>query len=237
MTAPLETFRFLMGAAYPGVLAPEHRDDLEKSGLVKETITAHGFRSVPPNMIGPLIGWDTPHIRSAYLLPYPDPVSALSGRGPAWLDHVVIRLFPPFKPLDKDGKETRGTIKYAQPRSTPPRLYFPRLGLAEVLSGTAEPLWIVEGQKKALAVAETGRAAVGFSGVQAWHVKGSRELLADFDLIPLEGRVVELVPDGDVQSNPDVARGATRLAGALQAHGAAVRIVLLPHVFEEVAPS
>jgi Domain of unknown function (DUF3854) len=231
MSDPSEAFRFLMSAAYPGALAPEHRDDLEASGLLPHTIDMHGFRSVPPTMIGQLIGWDSRRIRSAMVVPYPDPIQALAARDQwltlAWMDHVVVKVFPPFRPRDKDGKETKGTVKYAQPKGTPPRLYFPWPCLFAVVTPGA-PLWIVEGAKKALAAAQAGLVAVGFSGIQGWHRKGSRELLPDFDWIPLAGRAVEFVPDADVQTNPAVARGAQRFKAALAARGAKVRLVLLP---------
>jgi hypothetical protein len=216
--------KFLLSPIYSGALAPEHRDDLQKS-VTDDTIQLHGFRSVPPSMIRPLLGWDSPRIRSAYLLPYPDP---LQPDRMAWLDHVVLRLFPPFRPLDAHGQPTRGTIKYAQPKGTPPRLYFPRLGLVKVLSDPDIPLFVVEGQKKSLAVAETGRAAVGIQGIEGWHVAGSRALLPDFDLIPLQGRTVELVPDGDWRTNRNVERGVRRFVDALEQRGAHVRLVVLP---------
>jgi hypothetical protein len=91
-----------------------------------------------------------------------------------------------------------------------------------------EPLWVVEGAKKSLAVAQLGLPAVGFEGIEGWHVGGSRELLPDFAVVPLCGRVVELVPDGDVRTNPNVERGALGFAEALQARGARVRVVILP---------
>ena len=50
----------------------------------------------------------------------------------------------------------------------------------------------------------------------------------DFAAIALRGRRVELVPDGDVRTNPAVARGVARFAEALELKGAAVRQRLLP---------
>ena len=132
-----------------------------------------------------------------------------------------MRLFPPF--TDRNGR----TVKYLGPKGAPPRLYFPILTLPTVLGGQ-EPVWFVEGVKKSLAVAQLGLPAVGFEGVEAWHVKGTTALLPDFDAIPLAGRLVELVPDGDVQTNPAVARGITKLAEALQARRARLRLRLLP---------
>jgi Domain of unknown function (DUF3854) len=90
-----------------------------------------------------------------------------------------------------------------------------------------EPLWCVEGEKKALAVAQLGLPAIGFCGIEGWHVAGSRALLPDFDSIALN-RTVKLLPDGDVATNLDVRRGAIRFARALEARGASVEVVTLP---------
>ena len=90
------------------------------------------------------------------------------------------------------------------------------------------------GAKKALAVAQLGLPAVAFEGIEAWHTKGTTALLDDFTLISLKDRLVELVPDGDVQTNSAVAHGITKLAGALEARGARVRVVMLPASLEAV---
>jgi hypothetical protein len=208
----------VLSRVYDGNLAPEHLEDLEKSGLREGIIAAHFIRSVPLSMIPRLLGFDKPAIRSAMLFPYR---AASGGFAPL----VRIKVFPPL--LSADGQQ----IKYLQPKQSSPRLYFCVPALHEVLSGPA-PLWLVEGEKKALAVAQRGLPAVGFAGIEAWHTGGSRELLADFDAIPLTGRVVELVPDGDWQTNPNVERGVIRLAQALRARGARPRLVVLPTPLE-----
>jgi hypothetical protein len=97
-------------------------------------------------------------------------------------------------------------------------------------SGAA--LWIVEGEKKALAVAQLGLPAVGICGVEGWHRAGERALLPDFDAIPLHGRTVEVVPDGDFEGNPNVHRAVERLGEALALRGARPRAVLLPSAME-----
>jgi hypothetical protein len=99
--------------------------------------------------------------------------------------------------------------------------------LREALEGEAPP-WLVEGEKKALAVAQLGLPAVGFCGVEGWHVAGARRLLPDFDAIRLRDRIVELLPDGDYQTNPDVKRAVQRFGSALTLRGAQARVVLLP---------
>jgi hypothetical protein len=222
---------FLLAPAYPGTLAPAHRADLDRSGLTEETIRIHGFRSVPPGLIAQLLGWDSPRITSAYLLPYPNPVRALTGRGPQWLDHIVVRLVPPFRP------QGGGQIKYAQPRGTSPRVYFPRLGLPEVLASADEPLSVLEGQKKACAFSQAGYPAIAISGVEGWHMRGSKALLEDFALMPLRGRVVHVIPDADVKTNVNVQRGALGFCHALERAGARPEVLLLPAEFPQAEPA
>jgi Domain of unknown function (DUF3854) len=204
----------LLSRIFEGALALEHQADLSKSGLVAETIRAHYIRSVPRSMLRRLLGFDVPALRSAMLLPFRSP----SG---GFMDHVRVRIFPTL--TDRDGH----TMKYLGPRGAGPRLYFCVPSMATVIGGD-EPIWLVEGVKKALAVAQLGLPAVGFEGIEAWHVRGSRDLLPDFDAIPLRGRLVELVPDADWQTNPAVERGIRRLGVALCQRGARPRLVTLP---------
>ncbi len=208
---------FLLSSVYDGdTLAPDHLADLRASSLTHATISQHKFRSVPPTMIPQLLGFDIPAIRSAYLLPFPDPLGG-------FMNHIRMKVFPSWK--DRRGN----TVKYFQPRRSGVRLFFPLATIHAALHGD-QPLWLIEGEKKSLAVAQRGLPSVGFCGIQGWHLAGSRRLIPDFDHLNLQGRVVELLPDGDCRTNPDVERGTVGLAEALQARGARVNIVLLPVV-------
>jgi hypothetical protein len=204
----------LLSRAYDGSLAPEHLADLRKSGLTDETISAQLIRSVPPSMIPRLLGASWESVRSALLFPFR---SADGG----FMPHTRVKVFPAL--ADDEGH----TIKYLQPRNTGPRLYFVARGLHDVLQGDT-PLWIVEGEKKALAVAQLGLPAVGFCGVEGWHVGGDQRLLPDFDAIRLDGRTIELLPDGDYQTNTNVERAIRHFAAALRARGAKPGVRLLP---------
>jgi hypothetical protein len=209
-----QCFDFLLSAVYDRAgLHPEHLADLRRSGVTNETITRQKIRSVPPHMIAQLLGFDPSGVLSAYIIPFADP------RG-GWLEHVRLKVFPTLR-------TKRGAVRYLQPRGSAVRLFFPMATLAAVREGAA-PLWAVEGEKKALAVAQLGFASVAFCGIEGWHAAGARGLLADFDVIQLRGRVVELVPDGDVQTNPHVRRGAEGFALALANRGARPRLVTLP---------
>ena len=209
----------LVSHAFDGALAPEHRANLEESGLTRATICEALIRSIPPAMI-PLLGFNAPGVVSALLFPFRAPAGG-------FMDHVRVKVFPGL--TDEQGH----SIKYLDPGGAGPRLYFAPATMTRVVQG-GEPVWLVEGCKKTLAVAQVGLPAVGIEGVDCWHRRGSRDLLPDFDTIPLAGRTVELLPDGDVQTNPDVERGVARLAEALRRRGARARLVLLPATLEEL---
>lgn len=224
------SLRFLCSKAMPDVfelrsdglpnigMAPEHFDDVYNgSGLVPDLIAEQQLRSVPPNLIRPLLGFVPRAVRSALLFPFFD----LADKELGLVDFVRMKVFPPS--CDSEGR----TVKYLQRRDTGSRLYVVKR-VADAVRETTQPLFLIEGEKKAMAAAQHGYAAVGFSGVENWHSKGSRQLLPDFDAIPLAGRVVNLVPDGDVQSNENVARGVEHFAEGLDRRGARVRVVLLP---------
>jgi hypothetical protein len=132
-----------------------------------------------------------------------------------------MKIFPTL--TDAEGH----SVKYLQPKGAGPRLYFVARTLRTALEGDA-PLWLVEGEKKALAVAQCGYPAVGFCGVEGWHARHSRALIGDFDTIRLRDRIVEVLPDGDYRTNEHVKRAVQRLGTALADRGARPRVVLLP---------
>jgi len=204
----------LVSKIYDGALAPVHRQDLYTSTLTDETIAEQFIRSVPPAMIPKLLGASWEQVQSALLFPFRSP----SG---GFMSHVRVKIFPTL--TDADGH----TVKYLQPPRTGPRLYFVARCLAEVCEGMA-PLWVVEGEKKSLAVAQLGYPTVGICGVEGWHVGGSRNLLDDFSAIKLAGRTVNVIPDGDYKTNPNVYRAMHRFGTALRLHGADPFVVLLP---------
>jgi hypothetical protein len=198
-----------------GVLAPDHRADLDRSGLTEATTTAQRIRSVPPAMMARLLGFDPAAVVSAYLIPFADP------RG-GWMDHVRMKVFPSYR--DAHGQ----TVKYLQPRRSGVRIYFPVATVDAVLHA-ADPLYLVEGEKKALAVAQTGLPAVGLCGIEGWHVGGSSALHPDLDDVGMTGRILNVIPDADYRTNPAVERAVRGLAHACTARGAAsVRIILVP---------
>jgi hypothetical protein len=211
----------LMSPIYSGTLAPAHLADLRKSTLTPDTIREQGIRSVSPSMMQHLLGFNPQKVTSAYLLPFPDP----SG---GWMDHIRLKIFPTLTGADGH------TVKYLQPKGSGVRLYFNLMSLNAVLGGETD-LWIVEGEKKSLAVAQLGLATIGLCGVEGWHHGGSQRLLEDFDLIPMGRRQIYLLPDGDILGNDHVLRATKQLGSALEQRGATVQVKFLPDRVEEVA--
>lgn len=198
---------------------PGHLADLRKSGLTDATIRAQKITDVPPGMIDQLLGLPTPKVTSAYLLPFPDPCGG-------FMDHIRVKIFPSITTDD-------GTIKYLQPRRSGVRIYFPLVTLDAVLR-SADPLYIVEGEKKSLSVAQLGLPTVGICGVEGWHLAGARDLHPDLDDVGLVDRLVNVVPDADVQTNPAVHRAVLLFGQALRARGANARLVLVPREYKGI---
>src|SRR5262249_31559611 len=148
-----------------------------------ETIRLQKISDVPPHMIDQLLGFRAPKVCSAYLIPFAGP------RG-GWMPHVRMKIFPPIAGTSKK----KGTVKYLQPKLSGQRIYFPLAPLKGVRRAD-EPLYFVEGEKKSLAVAQLGLPAIGMCGIEGWHLGGSRALHPDLGDVPLEGRVVRVVPD------------------------------------------
>ena len=226
-----QALAFLLSSAYDGALAPEHWEDLQKSGLTEAVVRMHKIRSVPPGMINALAGFNVEAVRSACLFPFPDPAGG-------WLDYVKMKVFgndtAPRELRGDNVEDSRarwryngGLRKYIVRRKAHPHLYIPIPTMAQALEGTA-PLWLCEGMKKALAVAQLGQPVVGIESAWTWHTKGSRALLPDFGAVRLRGRVVEVLPDSDVDTKPLIHSSMRQLADALRAVGARPRLVRLP---------
>jgi hypothetical protein len=212
---------FLLSVLYDGLnrMHPDHLADLRRSSLADETLTLQKIRTVPPHMIDQLLGFPAPAVEHAYLIPFPDP------RG-GWMDHVRMKVFPAIT-------TARGTIKYLQPKRSGVRVFFPVAMLDAVLHSN-DPLHLVEGEKKSLAVAQLGLPAIGICGIDCWHLGGSHDLHPDLDDVGLRGRIVKVIPDADYRTNSDVNAAVRRLAAALAVRGATAHLVHVPQGFKGI---
>jgi hypothetical protein len=176
----------------PLPVRPRDLENLSASGLTRATIRANGLRTE----------------NNALVFPYRD------------LDGSVncFARRRPHKPvIGKDGKQ----VKYLQPKGSPLRAYFPVASLDKLRDCTS-PVYLTEGEKKALALSQLGLAAIGIGGIWGGCKKGSTELIDDLAAIPWTDRVVYIVFDYDEKASTRCESEAarTRLARALKAKGA-----------------
>ena len=191
-------------------LAPDHKADLEKSGLTPKTIESAGIYSVPPDEINKLFGWDIP-IKSLLAFPYPGEKR-----------FTRYKLFPPYK---KPGEEK--PRKYYQPPNSGIHLYLP-----PGFDPNAEIIRVTEGEKKGLAGQQHGLNVCALSGIwnfAAKDEKGNPQLIDDLKNIKWSNKKVEIIPDPDFQINQSVGHAVYRLGQMLIKEGAGVQVVQLPY--------
>jgi ribosomal protein S19E (S16A) len=115
--------------------------------------------------------------------------------------------------------------KYMQPKGHPNRLdVHPRQH--ERIKQPGGMRYVTEGERKVDAGASHGLLMVGQSGV--WNGTKDKELIPDWDLLPLEGEDYSICFDSDLLDNPLVQMAADRLARLLHERGARVFLTLLP---------
>lgn len=207
-------------------LSAQHLEDLRKSGLNDETISANRLKSFSePDDITKALNWQSGGSRlgSCLVFPYHGPDGKPTGFG---------RLRPDKPRCDKKGKPT----KYETPKDAINRLYFP-VGIGPVLSDPTIPLGIVEGEKKSLAATQFGFPFIATAGVWSFLTKGGgykkgkskgSKLLNCFSQVEWKGRAVHICYDSDAATNFNVAAAECSLANHLQRLGAVVKIVRLP---------
>jgi putative DNA primase/helicase len=115
-------------------------------------------------------------------------------------------------------------IKYLQPRKSGVRLYIPPA--IDKLSDVSVPLYITEGEKKALAACQKGLCCVGLGGI--WNWRNSEGLIPDLANIPVQGRKILIVPDSDVNYKSQVLAAVTELYTELCKRQADVEVIQLP---------
>ena len=196
-------------------LLPHHLAELRASGLTDETIRAAGIYSVTePARLAAVLNWTRVLNKMVPALVYPY-IGADGANGYARVK--------PDTPRTLQG----GPIRYESPKGQPNRIYVPA-GTHCRLSDANEAMFITEGEKKTLALAQLGRSTIGLVGVYGWKEKGREALVAELARVEWRGRNVLIVFDSDVQHNPQVLDAETRLAAHLRRRGACVKVVRLP---------
>ena len=199
-------------------LHPEALEDLRRSGLSDETIVAAGLYTPAPGDLPRFLGTRlVAQVQHIMVFPY----DGASHDG-LWRhndEFVRCKLFPSVS----DGQGH--TIRYYQRGGTPPRLYIPARARASLTDPTA-PLFITEGEKKALKAGQEGLACVAVGGLWNWQTGGRP--IADLDRIDWYEREAVIVPDSDVWTRPDLLQPAFALGKELEGRGAKVSVLKLP---------
>lgn len=189
------------------------KNDLKKSGILAETITLACIKEISPEQFQQESGYKIP-CDSVYQIPYKD-----------CQGNTILKRWRIFPGVKNNGK----TTKYLHPKGKPAIPYISMSAWA-VKSKVSIPLWLTEGEKKALKLAQHGEPAIAFSGV--WNFKASDKrneedqdlwsVLKDFGW---KGRIVYLAFDADLWTNPQVRMALYELSLRLYAKGAILKIV------------
>lgn len=167
-------------------LAPSHYDDLKRSGLIDKTIEDAGIKTVRPADINKKLGFNVHGIQSMYEIPYNN-------------EYSRFRVF--YVEGNKSNSDGTEKPKYLCRKDSGNHLYIP-FQVRPVLRELSIPLLITEGEKKALKAAQEKLPCIAIAGLWGWKIKGKDELIPDFDLIALSGRIIHIVPDNDwLESN------------------------------------
>lgn len=214
---------------------PCHLADLRKSGLLDKTISEAGIKSVRPEDINKIFGYET-FAMSCYEIPYGDGYSR-------------YKIF--YSETNKINPKTKKPRpKYLQKKGSGNHLYIPPK-VKSILNDASIPLHIVEGEKKCLKGIQEGLNCIGLSGLWNWTNKkkfdiedkknwciggkeGWKELLPEFKFINFTGRTVYIVPDSD-WTKPgkhgyptNLKQAVCEFTGKIKERGGEVLIIELP---------
>lgn len=115
--------------------------------------------------------------------------------------------------------------KYMQPKGHANRLdVHPRQH--ERIKQPGGMRYVTEGEKKVDAGVSHGLLMIGLSGV--WNGQKDKNLIPDWDLLPVRGEKHSILFDSDIETNEHVQGAAERTARLLRECGAEVFITLLP---------
>jgi hypothetical protein len=186
------------------------------SGLTDETIVAAQLFSATAAEVLDILGFN-PTQSPGLAFPYP---GTSKDR-----ERPFIRIKPDIPPTIQGKK-----AKYLSPKGSTNRLYIPPSAKAAV-DDVSIPLYLTEGEKKALKGSQEGLACVALAGVWCWKCRSTEytsEPISDFETIRWAGRIAYIVFDSDAIQKQGVRHAERALANELMSRGATVRIIRLP---------
>ena len=161
---------------------------MSRPGIEDETLTHHGIEALTADESGQRTGTSKP----GTWLPYHTVDGKPTGFG-------RLRLTQPM-----------GKMKYTQKTGTGVHVYFPK-----DLPRGASSLYIIEGEFKAMSLAESGFPALGVSGFYGWQESGQVHPELDQALAYLDPKHLYWVGDSDTALNPDYYTATCRMAEKL----------------------
>lgn len=191
------------------------QQDLEKSGIAQQIITAAGLREITPEDFREKSGYGNIPCEKVLEIPY----YGESGK-------ILLRrwkIYPTYSYRNGDGKERK--ISYLQPKGKRTIPYIPALTLTSKNKSNI-PLWHTEGEKKALKLCQHGVPTIALPGV--WNFRGRQEeagLAEEITGFELKGRTNYLCFDSDLWVNPSVRSALYEYSLRLISFGAIVKVV------------
>lgn len=181
-------------------LTQKHLEDLRNSTLTNETISRYRIVSLSEAEVRTKLNRND-ITGGGWLIQYPNS------------HYFKIKLDKPI-----------GDRKYLSPAGMSQDLFVTFLA-SEKRDDINTPLYILEGEKKAMAIEQLGYATISVPGVWGWKTRGhSLDTLANLNV---KGRICRIVFDSDKYKNHHVLKAERDIAFYLRKRGAIVEIVNL----------
>lgn len=218
---------------------PQMLARLAQSGITPTYAYMHGWRYIQGREHLHVLGFiprdEDSAIPDGILIPFFDPVTGRPLTTPDGKPFCRVRLFRPAV-IDGDGKPA----KYLSPHHGGNQVFVLPEVIAQQAADPRAPLYLTEGEFKAVCATILGLPMIGLTGIWGWvNSAADRPASGEKDLHPMlvalvHGRVIVLILDSDAvaPSNVQQFRECTQqFAACARKHGAtAVHLVILPNL-------
>lgn len=188
-------------------------------GISKESAEKSELKYWEPQMHAAMMGNKSIDV-AAIAIPYFDTKREFTG-------HTRTKVLGEYIPSND-----KKPAKYLQKSGSSSHLYFPTLmNWSTIAQDTSVPIFIVEGEFKAIKACQEELPAIAVAGVYNWLKREGNEksiAISDFNLIDWRSRETFICFDSDSATNPQVQNAALAIAKELFNRGAEPRIIQLP---------